>query len=190
MTAAVARKTSRSLHQWAAWVASVPLFVIIVTGIALQSKSFVPWIQPKAVKGIKAPAPTAGWDRLLEAARSVPEAQVNGWEDIRVVDARPGSGVARLRTVNDYEIQVDLTDGRMLKAAPRRTSWIIALHEGSFFGDAVKYGIFLPASILLLLLWISGIVLALSPYLPKRRRASADEPCDSHVDRIISSEPI
>jgi hypothetical protein len=160
---------TKKLHRLAAWTAGIPLLIISTTGVLLQVKSWVPWIQPPQKKGSATP-PSINLNTLLKTAQSVPEAGVHKWNDIRTIDIKPSSGVANLRTRSDYEISVDLGTGKVLQAAPRRTSLLIQIHEGSYFGESIRYGVFLPAAILLVILWITGIFLLIRPWIIRNKR--------------------
>ena len=47
-----------------------------------------------------------------------------------------------------------------------------SIHDGSFFaGDWTKLGLFLPAGLTLLFLWVSGLWMWWVPFIAKRRRA-------------------
>jgi len=153
----------RQFHRLSAWLVGFPILLIVSTGILLQIKNWIPWIQPPSQKGGKL-TPSLRLDALLKASQSVSSANVREWRDIRSIDIRPLKGIARVRTRSDYEITIDLESERVLQAAPRRTSFLIELHEGSFFGDKVQYGVFLPAAVLLLILWGTGIVLLFRPW--------------------------
>ena len=70
-------------------------------------------------------------------------------------------------------MQVDLGTGQVLQTAYRRSDLIESIHDGSFFaGDWTKLGLFLPAGLVLLFLWISGLWMWWVPFIAKRRRAS------------------
>jgi hypothetical protein len=47
---------------------------------------------------------------------------------------------------------------------------IEAIHDGSWFHDAAKLWIFLPAAFVLLLLWLTGIYLFFLPIFTRRRQ--------------------
>ena len=70
-----------------------------------------------------------------------------------------------------WEAQVDLGTGRVLQTAYRRSDLIESIHDGSFFaGDWTKLGLFLPAGLTMLLLWVSGMWMVWVPFIAKRRR--------------------
>ena len=158
---------NRKIHKYIAWVISLPFFIILATGIILQIKKNLPWIQPKSRVGTVASS-FVGLDTLLSASRTVPDAKVSEWKDIRAIDLRPSDWVARVRTRNHYEISIDLGTGTVLQSSPRRTGWLIELHEGSCFGDWAKYGVYLPVALLLFILWGSGVVLLIRPTRAKK----------------------
>ena len=58
----------------------------------------------------------------------------------------------------------------------RRSDLFEQIHDGSFFADWVKTFIFLPAGIILLVLWLTGIWLFFEPHIKRwqrsRRRAA------------------
>ncbi len=58
----------------------------------------------------------------------------------------------------------------MLQVAYRRSDLIESIHDGSFFHDRAKLWVFLPAGLILIGLWVTGVYLWLLPHLVKRRR--------------------
>jgi uncharacterized iron-regulated membrane protein len=90
------------------------------------------------------------------------------------LDVRPGRGMVKAWLKNGYEVQVDLGTGRVMQTAYRRSDLIESIHDGSFFaGDWTKLGLFLPAGLTMLLLWLSGLWMWWVPFITKRRRALA-----------------
>ena len=80
--------------------------------------------------------------------------------------ARIGATIARIAAI---EPKIDGTGGA------NRSH--ITIHDGSFFGgDWTKLGLFLPAGIVLLLLWLSGLWMWWVPFIAKRRRKPARAP--------------
>ncbi len=153
----------REKHRLLALWLVLPFGFISLTGCLLQLKSWIGAIQPKSYSSAVGPLETisapSSWADLLAAAKGVPEAKVEGWADVASVDIKPKLGVARLRTKSNYEVQLDLSNAKILSAAPRYTSLLVSLHEGSFFGDALRLVVFIPASIALLFLNFSGACL-------------------------------
>ena len=161
---------SRRLHRWGALLVAAPLLLVVSTGLLLMLKKQVPWLQPQTLRA-EAPAMTASFDDLLRAARSAPEAGIESWDDVDRIDVRPGRGIAKVRSVSGWEVQVDTATGEALQTAYRRSDLIESLHDGSFFGDGARYGVFLPAGVVLLGLLATGVVLWWRPIHARRRSA-------------------
>jgi uncharacterized iron-regulated membrane protein len=160
---------NRKLHRWGAVLVALPLLVVIVTGLMLQVKKQSVWVQPETRKG-SGKAPTLGMGPLLDAIKAVPEAEVAAWGDVDRVDMRPKDGIYKVTCKNRYEVQVDFVTGEVLQVAYRRSDLIEAFHDGSFFGDWAKLWVFLPAAVVLLALWVSGLILFAHPWWVKLRR--------------------
>jgi hypothetical protein len=95
---------------------------------------------------------------------------VSNWDDVNRIDVRPDRGLAKVWLQNGYEVQVDLGTGDVLQTAYRRSDLIETIHDGSFFvGDWTKLGLFFPAGLTLLLLWLGGMWMWWVPYGAKRR---------------------
>lgn len=161
------KRLNRNVHYWISIGIALPLLIIIGSGIFLQLKKESSWIQPTTQDG-STQAPTLSYDRLLAVTKTIPECEVNSWEDIDRLDVRPSKGVIKVRCKNRWEAQIDAASGEVLQVSYRRSDLIESIHDGSFFHDRVKLWIFLPASVLLFLMWITGIVLFLIPFQVKR----------------------
>jgi uncharacterized iron-regulated membrane protein len=168
-----AASLNRKLHRWGAILSFAPLVVVLLTGVLLLFKKDSDWIQPPTATGADA-APTLPFERILEIARSVPEAEIASWNDVDRLDVRPGKGVVKVRSHNRQEIQIDTSTGEVLQIALRRSDVIESLHDGSWFHDRAKLWIFLPSALALLGLWITGLYLWLLPHLKRRRRSLAE----------------
>jgi uncharacterized iron-regulated membrane protein len=160
-------KTNRVFHRWGAICVALPLLLVISSGLMLQLKKQLSWIQPPTREGVSRELGLT-FDQILQVARSVPEAQIDGWDDIDRLDVRPAEGMLKVRGVNRWEIQIDGATGDVLQVAYRRSDLIESLHDGSFFHDEVKLWIFFPSGLILLSLWISGLYMFLRPYLIRR----------------------
>jgi hypothetical protein len=162
-------KLSRLSHRWGSIIALLPITIIIVSGIVLQLKKVSPYIQPPTQRGVGT-EPAIGFDRILELARTVPEAEIESWEDVDRLDVRPGKGVVKVRCKNRYEVQIDTQTAEILHVAFRRSDLIESIHDGSYFNDHFKLWVFLPAGIVLAALLVTGVHLFLLPYLVRRKR--------------------
>jgi len=163
---------SRKWHRHVAILVAVPFLVVLVTGILLQVKKQVRWVQPPTVKGT-GKEPTVPFTVILAATAGVPEAEVKGWPDIDRLDVRPKDGVVKVQCRNGYEVQVDSRTGQVLQVEYRRSDLIESIHDGSYFHDAAKLYVFLPAAVLLLTVWVTGVHLWLLPKWVKWRRKPA-----------------
>jgi len=162
------RVTWRKAHRWGAALVAAPLLLVVLTGLLLQLKKELPWVQPPAAKG-HGTAPAVGFDAVLAAAKAVPEAEISSWADVDRVDVQPGRGLAKVQAKNRWEVQVDLGTGAVLGAAYRRSDLIESLHDGSWFHDRAKLWVFLPAGGVVLGLWLTGAYLFVLPILVRRR---------------------
>ena len=166
------RVWGRKLHRWGAVVVAAPLLLVIVTGMLLQVKKEVAWVQPPTRTG-QGKEPAASFAAILEAVKGVPEAGVRSWDDVDRLDVRPKDGVAKVTCKNRYEVQVDFRTAEVVQVAYRRSDLIESLHDGSFFHDAAKLYVFLPVAVVLFGLWVTGLYLFVLPYLVKWRRAES-----------------
>ena len=156
-------------HRWGSIIALLPITVIIFSGIVLQLKKVSSYVQPPTQSG-SGTEPAIDFDRILEVARTVPEAEIETWEDVDRLDVRPGKGVVKVRCKNRYEVQIDAETAEILQVAFRRSDLIESIHDGSFFNEHFKLWVFLPAGIVLALLLVTGVHLFFLPYLARRKR--------------------
>ena len=169
---------NRKLHRWGAIACCLPMFLVIVTGLFLQVKKYWTWVQPETKKGEVAEL-KIGWEDILEKCQQVPEAEVESWQDVDRLDVRPGKGVVKVRCKNDWELQIDTSNGQLLSSKYRRSDLIESLHDGSWFHESAKLWVFLPNGAILLLLWCTGMVLWWMPFgakIKKRKRQANKSP--------------
>ncbi|MDL1978288.1 MAG: PepSY domain-containing protein [Deltaproteobacteria bacterium] len=93
-----AKTLNRKLHRWAAIVTALPVLVVVFSGILLQMKKELDWVQPPTIKGAGT-KPSLSFDRILDIATTVPEAGIKKWQDIDRLDVRPGKGVVKVRAM-------------------------------------------------------------------------------------------
>lgn len=163
------RKTSRSLHLWLSLVIFIPVIIVIGSGLLLQVKKEFDWIQPPTQNAPNA-YPTLSFERILQSASTVAEANIVTWGDIDRLDVRPNKGIIKVRGKNHWEIQLDAQSGDVLQVAYRRTDTIEAIHDGSWFFEGAKLWFFLPAAILLFVLWMTGLVMLFTTLKSKYRK--------------------
>lgn len=163
-----ARRDSRKIHRWGAIIIALPFLIVLISGLFLQLKKDVSWIQPESIEGVSN-IPSISFEEILTAAKSIPEAEISSWKDINRLDVRPDKGMVKVRANNHWEIQIDTETGNVLQAEYRRSDIIEAIHDGSWFHESVKLWIFLPTGIIVTILWLTGIYMFFIPYLNKRR---------------------
>ena len=173
---------TRKLHRWGSILCAVPFLLVILTGLLLQVKKDWVWIQPPTQRG-RGETPAISLDALLVAARDHPETEVRDWADIERIDMQPSKGVAKVQARNRWEVQVDLQTGEVLQVAYRRSDVIEQLHDGSWFHERAKLYLFLPAAVVVLGLWLSGIYLFFLPGWVRRGKRKQKE-----ASRQLSNE--
>ena len=165
---------NRRIHYWVAIGALAPLAIMIGSGL-LQLKKHWAWVQPVEQRGAGT-RPAISLEDLLSSVRGVPSMAVSSWDDVNRIDVRPDRGVAKVWLRNGYEVQVDLETGNVLRTAYRRSDLIESIHDGSFFGGAAtKIGLFLPAGLVMAVLWATGAWMAWIPIRNKRRMRKAKQ---------------
>ena len=160
---------ARKLHSWGSIIVALPVAVIIGTGLLLQLKKNIEWVQPREVK-TDARHVAVTPERILAAAVAAPALQVRSWDDIARVDIRPDRGLVKISAANRWELQIHSVTAEPLQVAYRRSDMIETLHDGSWFHDAAKLWLFLPSGLVLFGLWLTGIYLFAVPYWVRARR--------------------
>ena len=135
----------------------------------LQLKKQLNWVQPNVE--ITSSSQPIMLQSYLDAAKSVKEANISSWDDIERIDIRPDKGIAKIKSKNNWEIQIDIETTEINATNYRRSDVIESIHDGSFFSEIVKYGWFLPSGILLLILSLTGIYMFFIPILKRRKKS-------------------
>jgi uncharacterized iron-regulated membrane protein len=162
------QKLHRKTHYWGAILCALPIVIVLSTGLLLQVKKQFTWIQPTTIK-TESRTPRLSFEDILTISKSIPEANITEWRDIERLDVRPSKGVIKVRSKNDWEVQLDQGSGAVLAVNYRRSDIIESIHDGSFFSDSAKLYIFLPAAIILLWLLISGLYLFFKTLIVRRK---------------------
>lgn len=164
---------ARKIHYWSTLFIALPILLVLVTGLLLQVKKQWAWVQPEEQLGTPTDSPITLGD-AVSLMQSDENVAIQGWDDIDRFDVRPSKGMMKIRLHDGREVQMDLSDGSILQIDYRRTDLIESLHDGSWFGgDVSKLGLFLPASIILLGMWLTGIWMFWAPIPIRRRRRRA-----------------
>lgn len=121
-----------------------------LTGILLQLRNQFESVQPKAVSS------TFQKDAPLLTFEAISEKIGPGVDQIIY---KPKKNNLAVRMDDGREIQLNSQTGEILKDAPRRTSFLIELHQGSWMGPFGQYFIHLLSGIGLIYLIYSGFVI-------------------------------
>lgn len=159
------------VHRWLGVAAGLILLVSAGTGFLLLLKKDYAWLQPPIAVG--EPGPAAALQPLaavVGAVLALELPQFRSLDDIDRIDFRPGKGVHKVVSRHDHcEVQVCATTLRTSGPGERRSDWLEALHDGSWFGD-LAHGTVMPlVALILLYLAASGYVMWLWPKLRRRR---------------------
>ncbi|MFL2511233.1 MAG: PepSY domain-containing protein [Candidatus Neomarinimicrobiota bacterium] len=165
------KKQTRKLHYWISPIIFIPVIIIFSTGVLLQFKKQSNWVQPNLK--ITSDSKPVMLNLYLETAKTVSEAEISSWDDIDRIDIRPNKGIAKIRSKNNWEIQLDLESADIYSVSFRRSDIIESVHDGSFFSDYVKFGLFLPSGILLIVLSFTGIYMFIIPILKNRKKGKS-----------------
>ena len=161
-------RVNRKIHYWGSAICDLPILIIIVTGLLLIFKKDSNWIQPPTIRGV-AKQPEITFAEVLEVAKASDKIAINNWSDINRLDVRPSKGMLKIRSNNGWELQIDTKTKDILSLEYRRSDIIEAIHTGTFFSKLVSYTVFLPAAVILLLLWITGLYLFVTMTITKRK---------------------
>ncbi len=146
------KMNQRKWHRYVGVIIAAPLLFITITGIFLQFRSNLNWIQPKAAMVDFNPNHTLL--TLNEITKNYDP------KTVEQVIYKPSNGVLTIRLKDGLEIQKHPESGVILQESVRRTSLLIDLHQGSikdsFF---LRYFIFIPVGFGLFFLIISGMII-------------------------------
>jgi uncharacterized iron-regulated membrane protein len=160
---------NRKLHRWGAVATALPFLVVLGTGLLLQLKKQLTWVQPAEQRTANR-VPSVSMQQIFDAASSVRQTEIRSWDDIDRLDVRPGKGIVKVAAVNHWEVQVDLASGKVLQSAYRRSDLIEQMHDGSWFHELAKLWVFLPSAVVVLGLWVTGLYLFLLPFRARAKK--------------------
>lgn len=160
----------RKIHNWGSIFISIPLLVVIGAGLFLQLKKEIDWIQPPTLRGASTNIPALTMQEMFDIVAAVPEMKINRWDELERVDFKPDKGIIKFVSPTRWEVQLDTTTGQVLQLAYRRSDLIESIHDGSFFASWTKHYLFFPASIILFVLWATGLYMFFLPYVKKAQK--------------------
>jgi len=165
------RVLNRRLHRWGAIAVALPFLVMLGSGLLLQLKKQLDFVQPPEQRGVTSETVTAvSLPDVLARVREIPHVGIQSWADIDRIDVRPSKNMMKVVSLTRWEVQLDLVTAEILQVAYRRSDLIESIHDGSFFHPSAKLAVFLPAGAIVLGLWVTGMYLWILPYLARRRR--------------------
>ncbi len=162
------KRINRKVHYWGSIICAIPIVIVIATGIILILKKEIAWVQPPTVRG-EGKIPDVSFEQILTITKSVQKAGIQSWADVDRLDIRPGKGVIKVRGKNQWEIQIDHNSLKILHVAYRRSDFIESIHDGSYFHDYAKLGVFLPSAIILFVLLVTGLYLFFKTFFTKKK---------------------
>ncbi|NQY93204.1 MAG: PepSY domain-containing protein [Campylobacteraceae bacterium] len=165
------KKISTTVHYWGSAVIIIPFLIVLGSGILLQVKKEFTWIQPKTMK-TKYRELTLTFDKILAISKTVEEANIKSWKDVKLIDVRPGKGITKVRSKNNWEIKIHNETAVVLAVNFRRSDIIESIHDGSWFHDNAKLWVFLPTALIMLIMSLSGLYLFLK-LLPGKNKKRA-----------------
>lgn len=157
---------NRKIHYWGSIICALPILIVIITGLLLIFKKPSDWVQPATQRG-KGDYPVISFEKVIDVAKDIKQLEIDGWKDIDRLDVRPKKGIIKIRAKNRWELQIDSQTAAVKKLAYRRSDLIEAIHTGEFFHTYVAYGLFFPVSLILLILWITGLYLFITMTITK-----------------------
>ena len=149
----------RTLHRKLSFYLVIPIGVILLSGLILQLRNQIEWIQPALMQG------DAGTGSLLGPNDIIQRLEISKSEVDQII-YKPAKNNVSVRLKSGEEIQLDPESGKVLKKAMRRTNLLIDIHQGSIIGPLGQYGVYLVSGLGLLLLYLTGMSLL----IPKRKK--------------------
>jgi len=165
----VAKLRSRSTHRVLAWGVVLPAFVTLTTGIVLLVRQDFEWLQPKSKQGSVRELPSLPVQGALKRVEELAAAHFQAGAKLNSIEIRPSKGTYVFRLSDGFEVQLDGKTGELLGSGVRRASWLIELHQGSWFHPLAMKWIFLPSGLALLGLWFTGLRMGLQRLLKNKQ---------------------
>lgn len=162
------------MHLWLGVVFSGALFVIAVTGIALNHKrglGLMPDVSHSPTGEFAAALPLAELAAIgLRAGSAGENGEPAPLSHVDRMDVRPKNGYVkvRLKDAAVTEVTVDLVTGKVLHVGPRGDSFIEKVHSGEVFGDSWVL-LSDAAAVVLAVTVITGFWLWMAPRISSRR---------------------
>ena len=157
-------KSLRKWHRLISAVVAIPFAITLITGIFLITRSHFNFLQPKHSEAIQIDQSKVSSIQDLTQAFHLYYQGREETQSIASIIYSPKNGQFSVRTNEDREIRFNAQSLEVIAEGPKRTTLLIKLHEGLWFSSYVRDFIFLPSSIGLFFLLISGIILFFKHY--------------------------
>jgi uncharacterized iron-regulated membrane protein len=102
------------------------------------------------------PSQSISMDKVISIATSQDLPGVASVEDIFRIEYRPSANIYQIRFNNNQGLQLDASTGEVLSKKPDYSTFLITLHDGSYFGNWYRYSALTFAGLSLILLSFSG----------------------------------
>lgn len=147
---------SRKVHKWTGLVLSIFFMFIAVTGLVLVY--MIPLGVADELRTGKEASPDQAipMEKVVSIAVSQDLPGADSVEDIFRIEYRPSANVYQVRFNNGQGVQMDASTGKVLSTNPDYSTFLITLHDGTFFGDWYRYSILTLTGLSLILLSFSG----------------------------------
>lgn len=147
---------SRKVHKWSGLILSVFFMFIAVTGLVLVY--MIPLGVADELRTGKESSPNQAipMEKVVSIAASQGLPGTDSVDDIFRIEYRPSANVYQVRFNNSQGVQIDASTGKVLSTNPDYSTFLITLHDGSFFGNWYRYTILTMTGLALILLSFSG----------------------------------
>ncbi|GGB44300.1 PepSY-associated TM helix domain-containing protein [Fictibacillus barbaricus] len=149
-------QVSRKVHKWSGLLLSLIFMFVAVTGLLLVY--MIPLGVTDDIKMGKdaSPSQSISMDKVISIAISQDLPGVASVEDIFRIEYRPSANIYQIRFNNSQGLQLDASTGEVLSKKQDYSTFLITLHDGSYFGNWYRFSFLTLAGLSLILLSFSG----------------------------------
>jgi len=128
----------------------------VVTGILLILRSKFGFIQTPTPK-----VESVAIEKVRTISEVLTKLKNNSIEESNIssIIYKPAKNIYAIRTKDYQEIILHPETLEILSMGPKYSTLLIQIHEGTYFSKSVRDYIFLPTSLSLLFLWVTGMIL-------------------------------
>ena len=161
--------TNRKIHRWLGTIPAIIFLIVSVTGILLIFSKQLK-LSPNAEKGANVSInKSISMEKVLDIALNVNKNELKSVNDIKRIEFQPKSKIYKVRTKKGFDIQIDMSTGKVLRAEKNIASTILSIHTGAYFGNWFKTYLVTGASVALIITSITGIYLFFLPIVRRRK---------------------